>query len=137
MSRVCSRSTWLRALLAASLVVAAACQAEPSGEAFTETRFRALQSEGALILVDVAASWCPTCARQAKAIAAYRAAHPAVPLHVLRVDFDDQKEWVRELKAPRQSTLILFRGSEQVWFSVAESDQRVIAAAIDEAVAAR
>lgn len=125
-----------RALFLASLLFAFACGAEPSGEPFTETRFRALQAEKALILVDVTASWCPTCARQAKAIAAYREAHPSVPLHVLSVDFDAQKEWVKTFKAPRQSTLILFRGSEQVWFSVAEQDERVIADAIDEAAAA-
>ncbi len=32
-------------------------------EAFTQERFEALQAEGALILLDVFASWCPTCAK--------------------------------------------------------------------------
>lgn len=100
-------------------------------EAFSKERFEALQQKGALVLVDVAADWCPTCARQASIIREYKAQRPAVELEVLRVDFDAQKEWVKYFKAPRQSTLILFRGSEQVWFAVAETDPAVIAAAID------
>jgi len=123
-------------LLLLSLVTSACTAAATDSEPFTEARFRALQSENALILVDVAASWCPTCARQAKAIASYREANPGVALQVLRVDYDDQKEWVKKFKAPRQSTLILFRGTEQVWFSVAEKDPQVIADAIDQAAAA-
>lgn len=106
-------------------------------EAFSEERFRALQDEGALVLVDVSAEWCPTCARQADVLARYREARPEVSLHVLRVDFDAQKEWVTHFKAPRQSTLILFRGHERRWFSVAETDEATIFAAIDEAAGGR
>jgi thiol-disulfide isomerase/thioredoxin len=120
-------------LVLLSLVIGACSAAATDAEPFTEERFRALQSENALILVDVAASWCPTCARQAQAIDGYRKANPDVALEVLRVDFDGQKEWVKQFKAPRQSTLILFRGAEQVWFSVAEKDPRVISDAIDRA----
>lgn len=124
-------------LLLLSLVTSACNAVAADSEPFTEARFRALQSENALILVDVAASWCPTCARQAKAITSYREANPGVSLQVLRVDYDDQKEWVKKFKAPRQSTLILFRGTEQIWFSVAEKDPQVIADAIDQAAGAR
>jgi len=107
-----------------------------SGESFTQARFEALQSEGALVLVDVAASWCPTCAKQKAVLERYRAERPNVDLHILRVDFDDQKNWVKHFKAPRQSTLLLFRGAEQVWFAVAETRAEVIFRAIDEAAKA-
>lgn len=116
-----------------SLGAAGAAQAATQSEAFSEARFRALQGEGQLILVDVAAGWCPTCAKQAKLVKQYREERPEVPLHVLRVDFDDQKRWVKHFKAPRQSTLILYRGSERVWFSVAETNRKAIFAALDEA----
>jgi thiol-disulfide isomerase/thioredoxin len=111
--------------------------AASGSEPYTEARFSALQQQGALVLVDLAADWCPTCAKQAKAIQRYREARPTVPLHVLRIDFDAQKEWVKYFKAPRQSTLILYRGSEQVWFSVAETDAAALSAAIDAAAHAR
>lgn len=104
-------------------------------EAFTMERFQALQAAGALILIDVSAEWCTTCARQHSILAAFQEQYPNVPLNRLTVDFDDQKRYVRHLRAPRQSTLFLYVGNEQVWFSVAETNAQRIFAAINEAAA--
>lgn len=130
---------WIaKTLLSFVALLTLACSAAAGdAEPFSAARFEALQKQEALVLVDVAADWCPTCARQASIVRDYKAARPNVELAVLRVDFDDQKEWVTHFKAPRQSTLILFRGREQVWFAVAETDSGVIAAAIDSAAAER
>lgn len=105
-----------------------ACQAAevPGAEPFTEARFKALQAENALVLVDVAAVWCPTCRKQKAALTRFQQAHPEAALKVLTVDFDDQKEWVIHFKAPRQSTFIAFKGAEQRWFAVAETRDEVI-----------
>jgi thioredoxin 1 len=105
-------------------------------EAFTPERFATLQEQGALILLDVYADWCPTCARQQQILSDYREKNPEVPLHVLTIDFDDQKQYVKQFRAPRQSTLILYRGKERVWFSVAETSPEVIFTALNEAAAA-
>ena len=102
-------------------------------EPFTAARFEALQADNALILVDVAATWCPTCKAQKAVIDAFRQQHPELGLHVLTVDFDAQKEWVKHFKAPRQSTLLVYKGSEQRWFAVAETREDVIAAALRQA----
>jgi thioredoxin 1 len=118
------------AVLALVLAGTAAAQQK---EAFSQERFEALQAENALVLVDVWAEWCGTCARQSEIIQAFRTEHPEVPLHVLTVDFDAQKRYVRRFRAPRQSTLILFRGEEQVWFSVAETKREAIFAAVHAA----
>jgi len=123
----------LVALLAPIEVIASASEMATKPEPFEIQRFRALQEADALVLIDIAASWCPTCARQKTLVARYRAEHPEVPLHVLRVDYDDQKEWVQHFKAPRQSTLILYKGNEQVWFAVAETRESVLFRAFDEA----
>ncbi|HUP46642.1 MAG TPA: thioredoxin family protein [Thermoanaerobaculia bacterium] len=93
---------------------------------FTKEKFDALQTSGELVLVDVYASWCPTCARQQKIIASFREKHPDVPLKVLTVDFDEQKQWVKYFKAPRQSTMLLYRNGKQLWFSVAETRPEVV-----------
>lgn len=113
----------LTMLLAAAGAFAApaAAQGRATVEPFTEARFSALQTEGALVLVDVSATWCPTCAKQHLVLNQFRATHPNIPLRTLTVDFDTQKEWVRHFRAPRQSTFILFRGKEQKWFAVAET----------------
>ena len=132
-----------RALSAVALVFALApslqAQAGPtqSKEAFTHERFAELQAQGALILVDVFADWCPTCAIQQTVLAEYREQHPGVPLHTLTVDFDTQKDLVTHFRAPRQSTLILYRGTDQVWFSVAETRPEVIAQALNESAGQR
>ena len=124
-------------LLVALLVpigwAARASEVPTKPEPFEIERFRELQEANALVLVDIAASWCPTCARQKTLVARYRADHPDVPLHVFRVDYDYQKEWVQHFKAPRQSTLILYKGAEQVWFAVAETREEVLFRAFDEA----
>jgi thioredoxin 1 len=105
-------------------------------ESFTPEKFAELQEQGALILVDVFADWCPTCAQQQKILAQFQSEHADVPLHILEVDFDDQKEYVRRFAAPRQSTLILYRGNERLWFSVAETRPEVIFAELSKGAAA-
>jgi len=133
------RGRLLPGLAFLGLAVGVACLpggASAGSEPFSEARFRALQQEGALVLVDVSADWCSTCAKQGEIVRAYQEARPDVALHVLRVDFDDQKRWVRHFGAPRQSTLVLFRGDERVWFSVAETERGAIFEALDRGASA-
>ena len=103
-------------------------------EPYTQERFDELTAAGEVVLIDVYATWCPTCAKQQKAIAAYVEANPDNKFTILVVDFDDNKDLVRQFRAPRQSTLLLYKGSEQFWFSVAESRPEVIAAELDKAI---
>ena len=120
-----------QAQVTAAPPVASTQQATP--EPFTAARFEALQADNALILVDVAATWCPTCKAQKAVIDAFRQQHPEIGLHVLTVDFDTQKEWVKHFKAPRQSTLLVYKGTEQRWFAVAETREDTITTALLEA----
>ncbi len=89
---------------------------------FTEEAFKQAQANNEIVLIDVFASWCPTCRRQSVVLADYFQQHPSSKIKVFVVDFDEQKEWVTYFKAPRQSTLILFKGQQQVWFTVAETN---------------
>ena len=118
----------------ASLLLALAVRpAAAASEPFSQARFAELQAQNALILVDIHADWCPTCKKQTQALDEYEATRPDLALHRLDVDFDKQKEWVTYFKAPRQSTLVLYRGSTQKWFSVAETRPAALAEAIDAA----
>jgi thioredoxin 1 len=119
-----------------ALALGAGTAAAQEYETFTPERFAALQAEGAVILLDVYADWCPTCAQQQKVLAEYRERHPDAPVHYLRIDFDSQKQYVTRFRAPRQSTLIIYHGDERVWFSVAETKADAIFAALNGAVAA-
>ncbi len=100
-------------------------------EPFTQERFEQLQQQDSLILVDIFADWCPTCSRQHELLGEYQQSRDG-ELHVLQVDFDQQKEWVRHFQAPRQSTLILYHGEDKLWFSVAETDRERLFHKLDE-----
>lgn len=105
-------------------------------EPFSESRFQALQSAGEVVLIDVYATWCSTCKRQQEILQSYRDDNPDKAFHILEVDFDDDKQWVRHFRAPRQSTLLLYAGEDQFWYSVAETRPDVIARELDKAIAA-
>jgi len=122
-------------MAAVSLVLSSGNLLAQEKESFTPERFAELQAQGALILIDVFADWCPTCAQQQKILADFQAESPDVPLHILQINFDDQKQYVTHFRAPRQSTLILYRGEEQIWFSVAETRAGVIVAELTKGAA--
>jgi len=118
-----------------TLVATAASALEK--EPFSADRFAQLQSDGAVVLIDVYAEWCSTCKLQQQALQAYREKHPDNRFYILTIDFDTEKDLVRQFRAPRQSTLLLYKGENQFWYSVAETRRDVIAAEIDKAFAAK
>ena len=93
---------------------------------FVKSVFDQLQASGQPVLVDVYASWCPTCERQQWVLQDYFKKYPDSKLTVMVVDFDNDKQWVSFFKAPRQSSLLLFDSGERVWFSLAETRKRII-----------
>lgn len=117
------------------LFFASVAQAKVVTESFSEARFIELQQSGSTILVDVYATWCPTCAKQKMILEAYAAERPNADLTILKIDYDDQKEWSDKFKAPRQSTLFLFKGETRLWYSVAEQDKGVIFSELDKGLA--
>lgn len=127
----------LSILVLAATWLATSCtpRAQAASEPFTSERFHALQQQDALVLVDVAAPWCGTCVIQGGILAAYQTDKPAAPLHILRVDYDTQKDVLAALRAPAQSTLILFHGERELWRSVGEIDRETIVGALDRGVA--
>jgi len=100
---------------------------------FTKAKFEELQLQDKVVLVDVHAKWCSTCKKQQKALKTYFEKNPDRELHVLKVDFDEQKDIVTLFRAPRQSTFVLFKGKEQLWFSVAETRYEVIEENLEKA----
>ncbi|HSJ96658.1 MAG TPA: thioredoxin family protein [Myxococcota bacterium] len=124
----------LLASMAALLLASCTPRVEASMEPFTPERFAELQAQDALILVDVSAPWCGTCVLQGEILATYQAQKPDAPLSILRIDFDSQKQALAALRAPGQSTLVLFRGDREVWRSIGETRPEVIVAALDRGV---
>lgn len=99
---------------------------------FTQSAFDAAQKAGKPILVDTFATWCPICARQAPIIEKLSAEPKYKGLVVFRVNFDTQKDVMRQLHATVQSTLIAYRGTKEVGRSVGETQPEWIEDLMDK-----
>lgn len=93
---------------------------------FEQSRFEAAQKEGRPILVHIRASWCPTCAVQKPILDKLTAEPEFKNLIVFTVDFDAQKDVVRQFHAQMQSTLIAFKGKTETDRSVGDTDTHSI-----------
>lgn len=95
---------------------------------FTREAFKAAQAANEPILVDISATWCPTCAQQKPIIDGLGATPEFSKLVILHVDFDSQKDVVRAMGARMQSTLIVFHGANLKGVSVGDTDPTSIKA---------
>ena len=95
--------------------------------------FAAAQQQGKPILVEVWASWCPTCAAQRPILEKLTDDPAFKDLVVFRVDFDAQKPAVRAFGAQMQSTLVVFRGTAERGRSVGDTDAASIRALLEKA----
>ena len=102
------------ALTGALLVLATApLQAMPKGVAYTPAAFAEAQAAGKSILVVIHAPWCPTCKVQDPIINKLLGEARYGGIQVFVVDYDTQKDALRALNAPKQSTLIGFKGTRE------------------------
>lgn len=112
----------LAGLLAALLIGPLLATASAGTTApFTPEAFKAAQAAGQPILVEVHADWCPTCKAQESVLNVLKTDPKFDKLVVLRVNFDQQKQVLRELNAQSQSTLIVFKGKSEVGRSVGDT----------------
>lgn len=91
-------------------------------ETFSAQRLAELNTEEKPVLVEVYADWCSTCRRQSPILQELLSDAEFEKVSGLKLDWDAQREEARELGAPRQSTLILFAGGQQIDLSVAETN---------------
>lgn len=119
-------------VLAAMTTASLATAGERNG--FTPKAFAAAQAKGESILVDISAPWCPTCAAQKPIIDKFAADPRFKDLVIFVVDFDSQKGALRKFGAQSQSTLIVFKGADEVGRSVGSTDAVVIGALLEKAL---
>jgi thiol-disulfide isomerase/thioredoxin len=121
----------------ASLFAAAAFPATAFAavsQPFSQAGFEAAQAEGKAVVIEISASWCPTCKAQKPIIEELSSREAFKDVVVLTVDFDAQKDVVRGLGANMQSTLIAFKGKTEVDRSVGVTDPAAIEAMFGKAV---
>ncbi len=94
-----------RGLLALLALVASAGLAAAAETPFSQEAFAEAQKAGKSIVLHVYAPWCPTCRAQEPILHRLEADPNFAAVVALRVDFDNQKDAVRALKARNQSTI--------------------------------
>jgi len=102
-----------------------------AGQPFDAAAFAASQTAGKSILIDVTAPWCPTCKQQRPIVQQIEKDRPE--LVVYEVDFDSAKDVLRKLRVQNQSTLIVFRGSNEMGRSTGDTNAKSIGALVAKA----
>ena len=105
----------------------------PVATTFDAEAFKATLASGRPMLVEITASWCPTCRAQRAVFADLLQEPRFADLTIYEVDFDSRKDVVRAFGARQQSTLIVFAGGKEVGRSVGETRPAHIAALLDSA----
>ena len=113
-------------LIAAALLVFSAVS--HAGQSFDDQSFKQAQAAGKTILVDVTASWCPTCRQQRPIVEQIEKEKPN--LVVYEVDFDTAKDTLKRFRVQQQSTLIVFKGTKEVGRSTGDTDPARIRALV-------
>jgi thioredoxin 1 len=108
------RRMFLIALTAVSSLASASMALAADHMTYTQQAFEDAQKAGKPILVEITASWCPTCKAQKQVLGQLLPAVEHANLAVFEVDFDTQKDVVHTFNAQMQSTLITFKGTKEV-----------------------
>lgn len=116
-------------LVAATLLTSSV--AAWAGQPFDAKAFQSAQAGDKAILVDVTASWCPTCRQQRPIVEQIEKEKPG--LVVYEVDFDTATDVLKQFRVQQQSTLIVFHGAKEVARSTGDTDPAIIRAMIAKA----
>jgi thioredoxin 1 len=101
---------------------------------FDAGAFAAAQNAGKPVLVEIHADWCPTCKAQKPVLDKLSGQPRYSGIERFRVDFDSQKDLLKRFNARVQSTLVLYKGRNEVARSVGETDEARIRTLLDKAL---
>jgi thiol-disulfide isomerase/thioredoxin len=101
---------------------------------FDQRAFDAAQAAGKPILVEITAPWCPTCKAQAPILARLKSEPRFKDLISYDIDFDTQKDLLRKFNVSKQSTLIAFKGRQEVGRSTGDTNPGSIEALLGKTI---
>ena len=123
----------LLAIIASIALAATQINAEakaPGWQKYSASSFKAAQASGKTIVVDVYASWCPTCRAQAPILDEIRTEQASADTIFVKVNFDKDKSFLRTHRVPRQSTVLVFKGTKEVARSIAQTQRTALRSTI-------
>ncbi len=127
------KPSWFRGFIAAAALVA--CSLAHAGEtAFKQAAFDQAVAAGKPVIVDFAASWCPTCKAQKPIVDALMKEPARKAVTLFKADYDTESALKQKLRVTQQSTFVVFKGGKEVGRSTGETDRAAIAALFDKAL---
>ena len=119
---------FIKSLLLASLAAFSALSFAGDIKPFTQSQFDKLNAEGKGIVLAIHAPWCPTCKAQMPIQSELMSMPAFKDVTMLTIDFDSQKDLLKNFKVTMQSTIISFKGGKEVGRSVGDSTRSGIEA---------
>lgn len=118
------------------LVVAVTASLAMAGEIkpYSQQEFDQLTAEGKPVLLDISATWCPTCKQQKPIIESLMKQPAYKDVTALMIDFDANKPTLKKFKVTSQSTLVAFKGAKEVGRSVGDTNPDGIEGLIKKSV---
>jgi thioredoxin 1 len=101
---------------------------------FSASAFEAAQASGKPILIDVSASWCPTCRAQAPILSKLMGDPRFKNVVAFNVDYDSQKDVLKRFNVQRQSTLVVFKGKQEAGRSTGDTNPASIEALLAKGI---
>jgi thiol-disulfide isomerase/thioredoxin len=120
--------------MAAAATLALSPAAATTPQPYSAQAFNAAQAAGKPILLHITAPWCPTCRAQKPILSMLEAEPRFKDLVALDIDFDSSKALLRQLKVSQQSTMIVYKGKQEVARSTGDTDASSIEALLDKAL---
>lgn len=103
--------------LSSMFSLAAAGEIKP----FDQQAFDKLTAEGKPVILDISATWCPTCKQQKPIVESLMKQPGYKDVTTLTIDFDANKPLLKKFKVNMQSTLIAFKGTQEMARSVGDT----------------
>ncbi len=123
-----------RFALAFSFLAASSIAAAAEPRPYDATSFNTAQAAGKPILVEIHADWCGECRMQKRVLDKLSDEAPYASLVRLRVDYDRQKDGVRQFGAKKQSTLVVYKGDKELGRAVGITSEDKIRSLVDKAL---
>ena len=78
--------------------------------------------------------WCPTCKAQAPILSRLKGEARFKNLASFNIDFDSQKDLLKKFNVQKQSTLIVFKGKQEIGRSTGDSNAGSIEALVAKSI---
>ena len=110
-----------KAILTVALTSLASIAMAGDIKPFNQQEFDQLTKEGKPVVLDISATWCPTCKQQKPIIDGLMKQPAYKDVTLMTIDFDSAKPTLKAFKVSMQSTLIAFKGEKEVARSVGDT----------------